>query len=200
MKWADSGYTSLATSTLAQHSGSWTSRVKVSAKDPTSALGFSLWATPNLDLWTETPSSRWHAWGEAHPPFSWLQLCSVMWAAKGGQLEAHFKVHCKSEIISSKDFYYVNISILMYPKYFQFKMVGIKLIWSLSATIVTYLNMLIFITTAVFLLCTQNHPGPAMSMQTCLSMNRSAIRHIQAFTTPYLLTPTHLYKCGLLHR
>lgn len=208
MKWADSGYTSLATSTLAQHSGSWTSRMKVSAEDPTSALGFSLWATPNLDLRTETPSSRWWSTcGEAHEvkhilhpsdfnPALWCELPS----AKGGQLEAHFKVHFKSEIISSKDFCYVNISILMYPKYFQFKMVGIKLIWSLSATIVTYLNMLIFITTAVFLLCTQNHPGPPMSMQTCLSMNRSAIRHIQAFTTPYLLTPTHLCKCGLLHR
>lgn len=128
-------------------------------------------------------------------------LCDVSCQApRGEQLEVHFKVHCRSELISSKDFCYVNISILMYLKYFQLKMVGIKLIRSLSATILTSLNMLLFITTAVFLLYTQNHPGPPTSTQTCLSMNRSAIRHIQAFTTPYLLTPTHLYKGGLLHR
>lgn len=106
--------------------------MKVSAGDPTSSWGFLLWAASNLDLWTETPTSSWHAQGEAHPPS--VRLSSTLLhrceppSAKRGELEAHFKVRCMSKLMSSKDFRYINVSILMYLKYFQLKLEGIKMI------------------------------------------------------------------------
>lgn len=106
--------------------------MKVSAENPTSSPGFLLWGTSNLDLWPKTPSNSWHARGEAHAPSvhltsTPLQRCELP-SAKVGQPKAHFKVCCRSELISSKDFHHIDVTDLMYLKYFQFKMVKMKLI------------------------------------------------------------------------
>lgn len=46
--------------------------------------------------------------------------------------------------------------------------------------------MFIFITTAAFLLYTQNGPEYTVAMQMWLQMNMREIRHLQAFTTKEL--------------
>lgn len=134
MKWAESGSTSPSTSTLAQH------RMKVSAED--SALTQFFFYSELPLVWNCEPkhplAAGTHKAKHVHPSnLSPTSQCEPP-SAKGEQLEGG-SLQSRSEVISSKDFCYINISnnILMYLRYFQFKMAGTKPIWSLSATMVT---------------------------------------------------------------
>ena len=92
---------------------------------------FFLRATTNVGLWTKTLASGWQArWG-ARP----ASVCpSVLSPAPGQEppsakgVETHFQARHRSELTSSKDFFYINIKVLMYLEEFQLKLVGIKMI------------------------------------------------------------------------
>lgn len=169
----------------AQHSRSWACRLKASAEDPTLTLGFLLWATSGLDLWTEARASSWHAWAEAHPP-SAHPLCEVSHTVRRGDNWRFTSKHV-AEIE-------LNAAVT------KLCPANLKMIWSLSVTTATYFSMLSFITTAVFLRYPFHVPNTlGMHEELCLPLNRTAIQHIQAFTASKLHWLTYFYKCSLLH-
>lgn len=138
---AESGSTSLSISILAQHRmeeaepAEWKSVLRTQHLP---IFFFLLWASSSMELWAKIPSGSWHTQGKARPSIQ-PQPHFMMWTSKCQRGAAGGSPQSRSEVISSKDFWYININnnILIYLRYFQFKMAGTKPIWSLSTTMVT---------------------------------------------------------------
>lgn len=124
MNETESGSTSLSTSALAQNGGSWTCRMSQCWGPSTHTCFFHSELT-SMELGTKTPTGSWHTQAisctsiQPQPHFQ-------MWASKCQRGAAGGSLQSRSEVISSKEFCYININskILMYLRYFQFEMIG----------------------------------------------------------------------------